>query len=96
MADLGACCCCEGTKNVRNIICHPFRAPIGGRGWGCVVCGLQSDGAISVICDDCLHSKAEITKVCAGYPAENVRVGIETVSQDPFEHDMRFHQDEVA
>jgi hypothetical protein len=93
---LGNCCVCGGTENVRNIICLPRRAPVAGTGWGCVVCDLPSDGAVSVVCDDCLRSKVAVTQVCSGYPATNVRVSIETLSPDPFDHDMRFHQDEVA
>jgi hypothetical protein len=100
---LGACCACHGTERVRNLVMHARRAPVAGTGWGCVVCGLPSDGAVSVLCDACLRlntrgvgSFPATVEVCVGYPAENKRVPLASLPTDVFDHDMRFHQDEVA
>lgn len=75
--DLGPCCACERRgKSVRNIILLEKRSPVPGRGWGCVVCGLPPDGAVYVLCDDCLEKKAEPKFACRGYPAKDGRVPI--------------------
>lgn len=94
--DLGECCICHGRRNVRNIIMHPKLAPRLGTGWGCAVCGLPLDGAISVLCDDCVPNSEEVSEVCVGYPKENQRVTLASLAPGTFDHDMRFHQDEVA
>jgi hypothetical protein len=67
------------------------RAPIPGRGWSCLVCGLPADGAVSVLCDACLDPEvskggAPLKYACRGYPAHDGRVPIEALSE-PFEHD---------
>ena len=71
----------------------PFCAPVAGKGWGCVVCGLPSDGAVAVVCDACLESGAPILDVCSGYPASGVRVARESLTE-PFDHDMAAHEGE--
>ena len=59
--DLGMCCACRlAGPTVRNIMMIPFRAPVPGKGWGCLVCRLPSDGAVAVVCDACLESGAPI------------------------------------
>lgn len=94
MSDLGPCCICEGTKKVRNILHLHHKAPIAGRGWGCVVCHIPPDGAVAVICDHCLalyHAhKAELKFACKGYPAIDGRVPIGDL-QGEHEHDPKFH-----
>lgn len=94
--NLGSCCACHGTENVRNVVMHDKRGPVPGTGWGCVVCDLPADGAISVICDSCLESKAKIVEVIDGYASSNLRVPIESLSAEPFQHDTRKHEMEVA
>jgi hypothetical protein len=43
--DLGPCCICEvESHRVRNIIMLDKEAPIPGRGWGCLACGLPLIG----------------------------------------------------
>jgi hypothetical protein len=91
--DLGQCCACRGTENVRNIVCLPVRSLTPSYGWGCVVCGLPSDGAVAVVCDACLESGAPILDVCFGYPKENVRTA-RTSLTEPFDHDPAAHEDE--
>jgi hypothetical protein len=75
--DLGPCCACGGTGlHVRNVLrLHP-KAPTPGRGWGCLQCGLPADGAIAVVCDDCLEAKAKLQAACRGYPGVDGRVPI--------------------
>jgi len=88
--ELGDCCACQGTTNVRNVVMHDKRAPVPGTGWGCVVCHLPNDGAISVICDDCLENETEIREACWGYPNEKKRVSLNSLAE-PFAHDMAKH-----
>lgn len=90
------CCGCGGRGNVRNIVMHSLRAPVSGTGWGCFQCHLPLDGAMSVICDACAASGAKMNDlaVCYGKVFENKRVPIDTLSKEPFDHDMRFHLEE--
>jgi hypothetical protein len=81
---LGPCCNCGTTENVRNIVMLARRAPTPGSGWGCVVCGLPSDGAVAVMCDDCLEQ--EPRAVCDGYPVAGKRVPIEQLAAEAFDH----------
>lgn len=94
--DLGSCCACMGFKRVRNIICQPVKAPTKGNGcWGCVQCDLPSEGAVSVECDDCLESGAEILWACNGSPGDDKRVLLSDL-QEPHKHDLRKHPEETA
>jgi hypothetical protein len=65
-------------------------APIAGKGWGCVQCGLPMDGATVVVCDRCLRQKRPYEFAVSGYPKDDVRVPIETL-QGTFEHRMEMH-----
>jgi len=92
--DLGACCACRKRgPTVRNIMTLPVRAPLPGKGWGCFVCGLPSDGAVAVLCDRCLESGAPIIDVCHGYPKENMRMA-RTSCTEAFDHDPARHEGE--
>lgn len=74
---LGPCCICETVEGVRTIVNLPVKCPTPGRGWGCVVCNLPSDGAVSVVCDACVErlERGEKPKfACKGYPAVDGRV----------------------
>jgi hypothetical protein len=90
--NLGTCCCCGGTAGVRNIMMLPFRAPVPGKGWGCCVCHLPMDGAFYVACDRCLDRSAQPREVVSGYPKDGVRVSIDSLSSEPFEHRPGFHE----
>ena len=89
---LGSCCACgkEG-REVRNIIMLDLKAPVPGTGWGCVVCGLPSDGAVAVVCDSCLENHEPIRYACKGYAGQNVRVPVESLTEK-FEHDCSRHE----
>lgn len=84
--DVGPCCAC-GTSgpSVRNIIALALKAPQAGKGWGCVVCGLPSDGAIAVVCDRCLELDMPIVEVCDGYATTGKRLNRIFVTE-PFDH----------
>jgi hypothetical protein len=92
-ARLGKCCVCEREDpTVRNILALHFVAPAG-RGWGCMICGLPLNGAIAVVCDDCLptiQAGANPKFVCVGYPSANERVPFSSLTE-PFDHDMSKH-----
>jgi hypothetical protein len=89
--NLGPCCACHKIgPTVRNIIMLNKKAPIPGKGWGCVQCGLEADGAIAVLCDRCHEGGATYQWACSGYPGEGDRVPIDSLT-GTHEHDVRFH-----
>jgi len=89
----GKCCVCEKEgKTVRNIMTMHLRAPgPPGHGWGCILCGLPSDGAVAVLCDECVAAKKPVRFVCEGYAAGNLRVPIEGLEE--FDHDPQKHEE---
>ena len=91
---LGPCCTCGTTTGVRNIVMLDRRAPVAGTGWGCAVCHVPNDGAIAVLCDEC--TGLPVKSVCVGYPLENKRMPIEELPDEPFGHNLEFHQDELG
>lgn len=83
--DLGSCCICGVVgATVVNVLTLPQKAPLPGRGWGCVVCMLPSDGAVAVICTPCLETFGEggqdivgkLVEACRGWPGVDGRVPI--------------------
>lgn len=96
--DLGACCGCETTEGVRNIMCLEKKAVIAGHGWECFQCGLPSDGAVAVLCDECLEkyqANENFLKIaCRGYPAIDGRIEIEKLTGG-HGHDMSKHSEEL-
>ena len=94
--DLGPCCACgkEGPE-VRHIVCLHQRSPTPGKGWGCLVCQLPPDGAVAVLCDDCLESEAEIVDVCVGRPGTDGRMPLRELSDEPFTHNLLYHLDDL-
>lgn len=97
--DFGPCCICESTGSfVRTIVMLPHPGPEPGRGWGCVQCGLPSDGAIAVLCDGCAeaHLGGEPLKfICTGFPATDGRTPIEHMSREKFKHNMIHHPESL-
>lgn len=92
---LGTCCFCGKGSSVRNILMLDRKGPIPGRGWGCVVCGLPMDGAIAVMCDECVERGNSPLFACKGYVANNLRVPVALLT-DRFEHDMSRHPGEAG
>lgn len=91
--NLGTCCICGGAENVVNIIMLPFKAKTPGSGWGCFQCGLPMDGAVAVLCDDCIgkyENGTPIKYAVDGYPFENRRIPVEELTE-PFKHDLSKH-----
>lgn len=82
---LTCCACRQSGPTVRNLVLLPVRAPVPGTGWGCVVCGLPSDGAIAVVCDTCLEADAPIVEAIEGYASKGGRVRRDTLTV-PFDH----------
>lgn len=100
---LGSCCIClKEDETVGNMIGLHFEAPVPGTGWGCSKCGKPSDGALTVVCDQCLEDHQDkidtaVKHVIKGWPGKKKRVAIKDVDQKKrFEHDMSLHADEVA
>lgn len=95
--NLGPCCSCEKEDDsVRNLLMLHFKAPIPGTGWGCFVCHLPSDGALAVLCDGCIED-GMITQIVSGYPADGKRKPFGEMDRlDKFDHDMKYHPEEVA
>jgi hypothetical protein len=88
--DLGTCCACQNPdKQVRNIMSLGFRTPYS-FGWGCFQCGLPMEGAIAVLCDECLESDAEIREFVKGEALEKQRAPIAELTE-PFDHDLSKH-----
>lgn len=86
--DLGACCGC-GCNQAQNILTLGKKALIPGTGWGCVVCGLPFDGAIAVVCDDCLvqiqEGKEVLKQAVFGNTLDKQRCDINVLTKD-FKH----------
>jgi len=91
-SSLGRCCHCEREgPTVRNIVMLPLRSPEPGSGrWGCLECGLPIEGALAVVCDECLERGLKPKLACLGPPAANRRIPIEQLTER-FEHDMSKH-----
>lgn len=94
--DVGTCCICgEENSKVRNFVTIERLAPIPGTGWGCIVCDLPSDGAVAVICDDCLPERGshlKLKQVILGYPAEKKRIDFDQLLPGRFSHVEELHE----
>ena len=82
--DLGPCCACsrEGSE-VRTLLMLDRKAHIPGTGWGNAAAGLPADGAIAVLCDNCLETGSELTQVVYGFVASKERRPLEELTE-PF------------
>ena len=92
---LGPCCHCQQTgPAVRNVIMFTQRAPIAATGWGCFQCGLPNDGAVAVLCDDCMEASKPILFACVGYPRDAQRIPLDQLKTEHFDHDYAKHPEE--
>ena len=102
----GPCCSCGDVADLPNLVMIPARAPTPGKGWGCFVCGLPSDGAIAAICAKCVDDAIvgdvfvggelpPIRWVCAGYVGEPGRVLREKLERAVFDHDAAKHRGDL-
>jgi len=90
---LGACCLCEGTKGVRNLLSLRQKATMPGRGWGCLQCELPGDGAIAVVCDACLkrvQAGEPLKFACLDYVTTGKRIPIGDITGE-HDHDYSRH-----
>ncbi|MBD2519939.1 hypothetical protein H6G93_34360 [Nostoc sp. FACHB-973] len=88
--DLGVCCGCGTTDSrVQNILTLQKKALVPGTGWSCFVCGIPADGAVAVVCDQCLaqlEQGQEILKQAVlGHPLGKQRCDIAQLTED-FDH----------
>ncbi|BAY77933.1 hypothetical protein NIES25_44030 [Nostoc linckia NIES-25] len=83
--DFGVCCACGNTDIAQNLIMLEYKTPISGTGWCCFTCGLPMDGAVTVVCDDCLRNKVEPKYAIFGFPTDKRRIEIEKLTE-PFKH----------
>lgn len=89
---LGSCCNCGKVgPDVCNVLLLHFKAPTPGTGWGCHLCNLKSDGAMSVLCEDCFKAGENPRFICEGSPADNGRLPIEQMSTVPHNHNVYLH-----
>jgi len=92
--NLGACCACGQEKDTtHNVLMLDKLAPQPGTGWGCVVCGLPQDGAVAIVCDNCLTTSATINYVVDGFATDKKRKPYSTVENTSFEHDLSKHEE---
>lgn len=89
----GPCCNCLRVGRLRNLVLLSRRGPTPGQGWGCVECGLPFDGAVALLCDDCMSGAAATPRfVCQGFAAaDEPRVPFESLSPEVFDHDPSKH-----
>jgi len=90
--DLGTCCACGGADRVLSILMLNYRAPIAGTGWGCAVCDLAPDGAIAVLCDDCVNHDRPLQFVVEGFlKGGGKRAPYASILDRRFDHDPAKH-----
>jgi hypothetical protein len=93
---LGPCCGCETPAGARTVVMLALRCKIPGRGWGCVICHVPSDGASAVLCDECatrLRTGEDVIRfACRGWPGTDGRAPISKFTE-PFDHDWSVDHD---
>lgn len=91
MEDLGTCCACGQDKpDVWSFVTLGKLAPVPGTGWGCFECLLPGNGALAVVCADCMEKGAEIRWAISGWAAERGRVEVGLL-RGTFGHQMEYH-----
>ena len=88
MANLGPCCVCESTVGVTSMVMLPVKGMMPGHGWGCVVCGLRANGAVAVLCGECIRKQP--VYACRGYPGTDGRIPVADL-RTPQMHDASKH-----
>jgi len=89
--DLGPCCACgRHDDTVRNIALLDRRAPVPGTGWGCLSCGLPPNGALALLCDECLSQNRPLIFAVRGFLADRQRILLSEL-RDPYLHDEAKH-----
>jgi hypothetical protein len=90
------CCACETKEgDIKNIVMLNQKLPGGGKGWGCLQCGLPLEGAIAALCNPCIDLGRPIKFAVVSLDSEE-RIPVEQLG-GVHEHDMTKHQhDEEA
>jgi len=86
---LGTCCGCQQPiQGVPHLIMLDIEAPIAGTGWGCYLCHLPNNGALAVVCNECLISQSMLFEVIYGYPESKQRLRFVNMEEPmtPFHH----------
>lgn len=95
--DYGPCCACgKHDMPVRIVLRLNYRAPIPGTGWGCQVCGLPNDGALAVVCEECLEQDREPRFAAKGDEFSKDRAPISELESVVFEHNQEAHERDRA
>ena len=86
------CCACNKHKRSRNLWMLDFKGTQPGKGWGCVQCGLPSDGAIATICDDCAKNpNVEARFIYDGFVNDGQLIPIDSIEKIPHAHNLALH-----
>jgi hypothetical protein len=89
-ANLGPCCICGRSDGVICIVMLPQRGPVAGEGWGCITCGLPSNGAVAVLCEPCVAAwqahDVPLKFVCRGHATRGERIPIGELPPGTFDH----------
>ena len=98
---IGQCCNCLRVEALRNVMMLHRRGPSPGNGWGCVQCKLPADGAVALVCDDCVEIISQMVEprpryVCTGYATEPDRTLYDDLSPEHFDHDYSRHPEHDA
>lgn len=86
----GPCCACGQVLPLTTILLLDKLAPTPEQGWGCVQCDLPMNGAIALVCEQCVGNLADVRYACAGYPTNPARVPLERLSGE-HKHDLSRH-----
>lgn len=76
---------------VRNVIMVVRKVLEPGSTWNCFVCKPDGQGAIVVVCDECLQKRKEMKFAVVGYVAEKRPIRIEQLTES-FDHHMELHE----
>lgn len=58
MNEFGTCCACESEMEICGIVQLDYKVE-SESGWGCVQCGLSTEGAMAIVCGDCYDKYGE-------------------------------------
>lgn len=97
----GSCCVCREREaiymsKVRFLLAIHRKAPVSGTGWGCIICGINGDGAIYVSCEICVSKRP--VEICVGPILNHERMPYEDLEPGHLNHDSEKHRkaDEAA
>lgn len=92
---IGTCRNCRAGAAV-NIVLLARRGRLPGHGWGCAVCGLPQDGALTVLCDPCMaqfDALPTMVRWAADGPlAQDGRIRIRRLPAGEFDHSAAAHE----